>query len=264
MTAAARAALGRIPGFAGLAAEARIEPLAGLSNRAFRVTVPSGDFALRLAGDTPRNRAAEATNARRAAAAGIGPEVIHAKPRAGVMLCRWIAGARPFDAALAADPAALGRAAGLLRRLNRSGLDFVGRLDPAAAILAEHERCSHQGIPPPCSETAARAVAERLRSVWADEAAPCHGDACAANLLDDGARAWLIDYEYSGGGDPLWDLAYLAADTGLDDARALLAAYGETAPTADLIARFEGQRAAAALLIALWMATRVAPRSGRR
>ena len=34
----------------------------------------------------------------------------------------------------------------------------------------------------------------------------CHNDLLAANIMDDGARVWLIDYEYSGNNDPCFEL----------------------------------------------------------
>src|SRR5581483_3768020 len=35
----------------------------------------------------------------------------------------------------------------------------------------------------------------------------CHNDLLSANLIDDGRRLWLVDWEYAGIGHPLFDLA---------------------------------------------------------
>ena len=55
----------------------------------------------------------------------------------------------------------------------------------------------------------------------------CHNDLLPANLIDDGARLWLVDWEYAGAGHPLFDLANASANAGLadDQDRALLKAY---------------------------------------
>ncbi len=45
---------------------------------------------------------------------------------------------------------------------------------------------------------------------------PCNNDLLAANFIDDGARLWLIDYEYSGNNDPCFELGNIAAETGMD------------------------------------------------
>jgi thiamine kinase-like enzyme len=40
----------------------------------------------------------------------------------------------------------------------------------------------------------------------------CHNDLLAANLIDDGDRVWLVDWEYAGMGHPLFDLAGVSAN----------------------------------------------------
>ncbi len=42
-----------------------------------------------------------------------------------------------------------------------------------------------------------------------------HNDLLAANLMDDGKRLWLIDWDYAGFNSPLFDLANLASNNEL-------------------------------------------------
>ena len=55
----------------------------------------------------------------------------------------------------------------------------------------------------------------------------CHNDLLPANLIDDGQRLWLVDWEYAGAGHPLFDLANASANASFSDAqdRCLLEAY---------------------------------------
>ena len=46
-----------------------------------------------------------------------------------------------------------------------------------------------------------------------------HNDLLAANILDDGTRLWLIDWEYGGFNTPLFDLAGLAGNNGYGEAQ---------------------------------------------
>ncbi|HTO80378.1 MAG TPA: phosphotransferase, partial [Methylocystis sp.] len=39
-----------------------------------------------------------------------------------------------------------------------------------------------------------------------------HNDLLAANFIDDGARLWLIDWDYAGWGTPLFDLGGLSSN----------------------------------------------------
>ena len=73
------------------------------------------------------------------------------------------------------------------------------------------------------------------------------------NLLDDGRRVTLVDWEYAGFNDPLWDLAYLAVEGGLDGAaeEALLAAY-DGAAGRRLRGRFARQKTLCLLVSGLW------------
>ena len=64
----------------------------------------------------------------------------------------------------------------------------------------------------------------------------CHNDMLPANLIDDGSRLWLLDWEYAGAGHPLFDLAHVstANSLSLEQQSALLDAYPGRLPTAAL------------------------------
>ena len=50
------------------------------------------------------------------------------------------------------------------------------------------------------------------------ETVPCHCDSLAENFLDTGERMYVVDWEYAGNNDPMWDLGDLSveADFGAD------------------------------------------------
>src|SRR5699024_1937065 len=53
--------------------------------------------------------------------------------------------------------------------------------------------------------------------------APCHIDACGENLLEDKyGKIYLIDWEYSGMFDPLFDIATLILDVELEEREEIL------------------------------------------
>jgi thiamine kinase-like enzyme len=81
-----------------------------------------------------------------------------------------------------------------------------------------------------------------------------HHDLLAANLIDDGSRLWLIDYEYAGFGTAMFDLANLSSNNGLapDQAQALLAAYFGTPPEPALLRSHAAMECASLLREALW------------
>ncbi len=44
-----------------------------------------------------------------------------------------------------------------------------------------------------------------------------HNDLLAGNVIDDGERIWLVDWEYAGMGNPLFDLAGMSANCDHDE-----------------------------------------------
>ena len=84
---------------------------------------------------------------------------------------------------------------------------------------------------------------------------PCHNDLLAENYLDDGARLWLVDWEYSGNNDPTFELGNTAQELGYDDRQVeeLCAAYfGEASPA--LLARMRLQMIMSDVGWTLWAA----------
>jgi thiamine kinase-like enzyme len=72
---------------------------------------------------------------------------------------------------------------------------------------------------------------------------PCHNDLLAANIMDDGERLWLIDYEYSGNGDACFELGNIWSEAALDTERLehLVTAYfGGPSPVQTARARLFG------------------------
>jgi thiamine kinase-like enzyme len=81
-----------------------------------------------------------------------------------------------------------------------------------------------------------------------------HNDLLAANFIDDGARLWLVDWDYAGFNTPLFDLGGLATNNGFDaaDETALLETYFETAVTDELRMRFQAMACASLLRETMW------------
>ena len=81
----------------------------------------------------------------------------------------------------------------------------------------------------------------------------CHNDLLATNILDDGQRLWLIDWEYGGYNTPLFDLAGLAGNNGLSEMqeRAMLEQYFN-APSDRHWRPYQAMKCASLLRETLW------------
>ncbi|MFZ1679878.1 MAG: phosphotransferase family protein, partial [Rhizobiaceae bacterium] len=101
------------------------------------------------------------------------------------------------------------------------------------------------------------AEAGHLRAALAAHPLPlvaCHCDPLCENFLDTGARMWIVDWEYSGMNDPMWDLGDLSVEGHFDahqDERLLTAYFGGEAPP-DARGRMVIHKAMCDLLWTLW------------
>ncbi len=85
--------------------------------------------------------------------------------------------------------------------------------------------------------------------------AACHCDPLCENFLDVGDRMWMVDWEYSGMNDPLWDLGDLSIEGAFDaeqEAEMIAGYFGDVAPRADEIGRIVIYKAMCDLLWTLW------------
>lgn len=231
----ARAALAAIPILAGY--DGSLERLGGLTNRVYR----AGEVCLRIPGKGTQeyiNRANEAVAAREAAKAGVSPEVLYADPATGLMATRFIAGAETMSPEkFKARPGSPARAGEAFRQLHASGAVFPFRFELFAMIDDYLKVLSTKDVAlPPGYHDVVREAGSVREALAAHpiQLAACHCDPLCENFLDTGERMWIVDWEYSGMNDPLWDLGDLSVEGRFDAAQdeALMRAYfgGEARP----------------------------------
>ncbi len=243
--------------FPALAASERPERMGGLTNRVYRI----GDVVLRLPGrgtEAYIDRANEAAAARAAALAGVSPEVIHADPASGLMLTRFVPGTVTMSpAAFRARPGSPARAARAFARLHASGAQFPARFELFAMIDDYLRLLSGKDVALPTGYHDILHEAGAVRTALAARPlplAPCHCDPLCENFLDTGDRMWIVDWEYSGMNDPMWDLGDLSVEAGFDAAQEdeMLKAYFGGPPPARDQARMVIYKAMCDLLWTLW------------
>lgn len=217
--AAARQALPGIPALRHFDPDVvGIRRLGGLTNLVFEVSDGTEHFVLRLPGkgtDEYINRANEAQAAVEAARAGVSPEVLFADAASGVMVTRLVKAVTMSPEGFKLINGAPARAGEVFRRLHDSGATFkfrfelFGMIDDYLRVLATKE------IELPAGYHDVVREAEGVRAALDAHPLPltaCHCDPLCENFLDTGDRMWLVDWEYSGMNDPMWDLGDLAVE----------------------------------------------------
>ena len=244
---------------------ARIEPIAaGLTNQNYRVEVESIPLFVRLPGQSTDllavDRANELHNTRAAAEAGVGAAVVAHDPETGAFALEWIDGRTMSNSAFA-EAGTPARIATSLRELHagprfRDDFDMFRLTEYYLTVVDERSIRIPDGYRDELSKVALIEAALAARPL---PTVPCHNDLLAENYLDDGAKLWIVDYEYSGNNDPTFELGNTAQELGFDAARQeeLCAAYfGEATPA--MLARMRLQMIMSDVGWTLWAAIQAA------
>ncbi len=235
-----------------------IAPLkGGISNESYVVSDGAGRHVVRFGKDYPFHhvfRDRELMTARAAHAAGFGPEVRYAEP--GIMVSAYL-GAKTFGAGDVV--AERRRVADLLQRFHTQ---MPAEMSGAAFlfwpfhVVRDYARTLKAGG----SRMAAHlpgylALADELEAAQAPLPIVFgHNDLLPANILDDGERFWLIDFEYAGFSTAMFDLAGATSNAGLspDEAEDFLDAYFGGAPNPAIRRSHAAMQCASLLREAMW------------
>jgi thiamine kinase-like enzyme len=253
--ALARETLKTIPLLSGY--DGPIERLGGLTNLVFRV----GDHCLRIPGKGTEeyiDRINEMMATEAVAFAGVGPDVLYADPASGIFVSRFLDGAVTMTPerfrSRAGAPARAGKT---FRMLHDSGAVFPARFELFAMIDSYLAVLSTKDVSLPEGYHEVLKASETVRSALSAHPLPnvaCHCDPLCENFLDTGERMWIVDWEYSGMNDPMWDLGDLSVEGGFgkDEEEAMIQAYFGGDPSPPERGRIIIYKAMCDLLWTLW------------
>ncbi len=254
--------LHKTPGFGDLtAAQCKITRLGGLTNLVHLVETPEARVIVRIPGDGTNeyiDRSIEVTNATAAWRAGVSAKVLWADAETGEMVSSAIDNIETMTPALfRSRDGSAERAGQALAKLHTSGETFEFRFELFAMIDEYLKVLETRDVDLPegyhAVVKAADPVKEALNANPA-RLAPCHCDPLCENFLDDGQKMWIVDWEYSGMNDPLWDVGDLSVEAEMDEAQeaALLRGYFGREPTDEERGRVVIYKAMCDLLWTLW------------
>lgn len=229
----------------------------GLSNKSYTVEDAGHKYVVRFGQDYPFHhvyRKREIMTARAAHAAGFAPAVVYTGP--GVMVSRFIDGKTYAPADVAAN---IDRVADIVRRFHTempreiSGAGFAFLvfhvIRDYARTLREGESRMTDRLPDFLALAAALEKTQPPLPIIFG-----HNDFLPANILDDGERLWLIDFEYAGFTTAMFDLAGLASNACFEPLQSeeLLARYFGEKPSPDLMRAHSAMQCASLLREAMW------------
>ncbi len=229
----------------------------GLSNESFSVKCGGEKFVVRFGRDFPFHhvfRDREIMVCRAAQDAGFTPELIYAEP--GVMVSRFIDGIT-YDAD--GVKANLTRVAELIAAFHRQMPAYVS--GPAFMfwvfhVIRDYARTLQDG-----GSRKSEHLPDYLDLATELEAAQVpmpiifgHHDLLAANLIDDGSKLWIIDFEYAGFSTPMFDLAGATSNSecNVEQSVGFLTAYFGYPPDDATLKSHAAMQCASLLREAMW------------
>lgn len=244
-----------------------VERLGGMTNHSYKVTTADGqEYLVRIPGEGTEElivRADERKSTELACSLGIDSELLHFGDD-GTKVMRFIHDPQPMSEEVMRRRENLVQAAEIFRRLHTCGVDTGVRFE--VFEMAElYERIIREAKVTLYDDYDAvrQQVMDIKAAVDANGAAPrvpCHNDSLMGNwVIRDDGKLFLIDWEYSGMNEAMWDLSCLSieADYSEDDDAALLEAYYGRSVTAEETTRFMAAKLYVDFLWTLWGLTRV-------
>jgi len=244
-----------------------IERLGGMMNHSYKITrADGGEYLCRIPGEGTNdmiNRADERKSTELACKLGIDSELLYFDED-GHKIMRFIKDPQYIDLEVMRRPENLKQAAAIFRKLHTCGED-TGVPFEVFEMAALYEKLIIEGgvafyddyeevkqtVMDIKAAVDAKGVAEKV---------PCHNDCLVGNWVIGGdGKLWLIDWEFSGMNEPMWDLSCLSIehDYTAENDDPLLQTYSGRPATVDEQKRFIAAKLYVDYLWTLWGLGRV-------
>ena len=197
-----------------------IDYVGGMTNTSYKVTIEGKNYIARIPGagtEDMISRVNEKRSCQVASLLELDAQVIYIDDQSGVKIAEFIENAETLTFAMSKRADVMTEVTNLLKRLHHSDMKFENDFD----VFREIEKYeilvnAAQGyLFDDYLETKTRVV--RLKALLVKlgvTRVACHNDTGAFNILrDQTGRFYLIDWEYAGNNDPVWDLAAHALES---------------------------------------------------
>ena len=243
-----------------------IERLGGLTNHTYHVTLADGrDLVLRLPGEGTEQlivRADEKKSTELACALGVDAPLLSFFDD-GSKVTEYIPNAVTMSAATLAEDRHIEQMANIFRTMHTSGKDTgvpFEVFDMAAGyekIINEMQVSMFDDYGE--SKATVTAIKREIDALVPPTRVPCHNDPLCENWVEGNGRMYLIDWEYAGMNDGMWDLADVSIEAGFSEDRddLLLEKYLGRTPTLTDKKHFLASKIYVDYLWTLWAKARV-------
>ncbi len=195
----------------------------GLTNINFKIVTEHDSYVLRLSDPSSTtlgiDRENEYINSIRAHQAGVGAEVVNRIVDKNILIIKWIDAKTLCAHDIQHQPSLIPRIANALTTLH-SGPSFQGEFHFPSIRKKYLETVINAQYFLPDQYLEYLPYIEKLEELIdgnPESKVPCNNDLLAENLMDDGNKIWIIDYEYAGQNEASFEIGNFAHEVGLND-----------------------------------------------
>ena len=241
--------------------------LGGMTNHSYKVTRNDGEeYVVRIPGEGTEeliNRFDERKSTELACRLGIDSELLYFGDD-GAKVMRFICDPQPISEGIMQKKENLVQAAAIFRKLHTCGIDTGVRFEVFEMVdlyerLIRKENVAVYDDYEDVKDTV-YTIKKAVDATGIAPKVPCHNDSLIGNwVIDKSGNLYLIDWEYSGMNEAMWDLACLSIEAGYTEAndRELMDAYYKRNATSDEKKRFIASKLYVDYLWTLWGLVRI-------
>ena len=206
-----------------------VDQIGGMTNRNFKVSFDGNNYVFRIPGNGTEGmveRKNEEVNTLLTYRMGISPEILYFNENTGIKLTRFIDGAETLTPATIQRYEHIIQIADIFRTLHGSSVRLNNDFNVFREIISYEHLLDKAGAKMYDGYEKYRgqifSLQERLNTLGV-ELKPCHNDLVAENFIKDiHGKIYLIDWEYSGMNDPMWDFAALFLESNFTETNRML------------------------------------------
>lgn len=250
----------------GSAAYRSVERMGGLTNHTYHVTLENGqEYAVRIPGEGTEemiDRNDERISTELACRLGVDARMLYFGDD-GAKVTEYIPHAITMSAETLREEKHIGQMADIFRTMHSSGVN-TGVPFEVFDMAASYEKIIADKQVPMFDDYIEKkaqvmAIKAEIDRAVAITPVPCHNDPLCENWVEGDGRMYLIDWEYAGMNDGMWDLADVSIEAAFDEALdlLLLEKYLCRKPTAADTRHFLANKIYVDYLWTLWAKARV-------
>ncbi len=243
-----------------------IERMGGLTNHTYHVTLEDGrEFVVRIPGEGTEEmivRRDEMVSTKLACDLGVDAKVMYFGED-GSKVTEYIANAITMSADTICEPRHIKQVAEIFKIMHGSGEDTKVPFEVFDMAAGYEKIISDMNVPMFCdydeNKAKVMAIKSEIDAAVNPKKVPCHNDPLCENWVEGNGRMYLIDWEYAGMNDGMWDVADVSieASFGEESDRLLLEEYLGRVPTLVDKKHFLASKIYVDYLWTLWAKARV-------